>query len=80
VAGVKSLGVDLAGSERRPTGVCLLDQDLNARVWVAHADAEIVELALAARPDVVAVDAPLTIPRGRRSIEDASGPPPEGVR
>ena len=71
---MKSLGVDLAGSERRPTGVCLLDEGLNARVWVAYTDSEILELALAAKPDVVAVDAPLSIPQGRKSIEDASGP------
>lgn len=64
----------MAGSERRPTGVCQLDQELNARVWVAFSDTEIVELALAAKPDVVAIDAPLSIPQGRRCIEDANGP------
>lgn len=69
-----SLGVDLAGSERRPTGLCLLDRELNARVWVAYTDSEILEAARATRPDVVAVDAPLSLPRGRRSLEDAGGP------
>jgi len=64
----------LAGSERRPTGVCLLDCELNARTWIVHGDAEILGIARGARPNVVAVDAPLSLPRGRKSLEDASGP------
>ena len=69
-----SLGVDLAGSERRPTGVCLLDRELNARTWIVHKDAEILELARETRPHVVAIDAPLSLPRSRKSLEDAGGP------
>lgn len=72
--GMLSLGVDLAGSERRLTGVCLLGEDLYARVWVVHTDEEIIELARSAKPGVIAIDAPLSLPLGRRSVEDASGP------
>jgi len=65
------LGVDLAGVESRPTGLCVL-KGLKAEVWVAWSDGEIVEAAHRHRPAVVAVDAPLSIPRGRRSLEERS--------
>jgi len=74
VEGLKALGIDLAGSPRRPTGMCILDASLVARTWVAYSDSEILEAADRLRPDVVAVDAPLTLPKGRRSLEDAGGP------
>jgi predicted nuclease with RNAse H fold len=57
------LGIDLAGSPRRPTGVCLL-KGLRANTLVAFSDEEILA---SAAPDVelVAIDAPLSLPRGR---------------
>jgi len=66
--------VDLAGSEKRETGMCLMDEALNTDVWVVHTDDEIVRDAAAARPGIVAIDAPLSIPRGRRRIDDREGP------
>jgi len=67
------VGLDLAGSERRDTGFCLLDvETLEAEVSVLHGDEEIVGECVRARPLVVAVDAPLSIPRGRRSIDERS--------
>jgi len=69
-----SLGVDLAGSVRRPTGVCLMNEDLQASTWVVYTDDEIIDIALRYGPDIIAVDAPLSLPRGRRSIEDRGGP------
>jgi len=74
IKGLRALGVDLAGSPRRPTGMCILDDSLVARTWIAYSDSEILEAAARLRPDIVAVDAPLTLPKGRRSLEDASGP------
>ena len=71
---MKSLGVDLAGSARRRTGMCLLDERLVAETWIVYTDSEILNAVLRLKPDVVAVDAPLTLPKGRRSIDDASGP------
>lgn len=67
-------GVDLAGSERQKTGFCLLTGRLNCRTEVLHTDSEILEKIRTARPKVVSIDAPLFLPRGRRSIEDR-GPP-----
>lgn len=64
----------MAGSERRGTGMCLLDESLTAKVWVVYGDEEIIRDAERLRPDIVAIDAPLTIPKGRSSIDDRSGP------
>ncbi len=65
-------GVDLAGSPRRPTGVCVL-RGLQAQTWVAFTDEEILRLIDGARPDLVPIDAPLTLPYGRTTIHDRAG-------
>jgi len=64
------LGVDLAGSSNRPTGLCSLREDGLCETWVVYRDEEIVDAATRHRPAVVAVDAPLGIPRGRRSLDE----------
>lgn len=71
---MNSLGIDLAGSSTRPTGMCLLDESYNARTWLAYSDEEIVEAAFTFRPSIIAIDAPLSLPLGRRSLEERSGP------
>jgi predicted nuclease with RNAse H fold len=43
-------------------------------VAVLGADPEILETVVRARPDLVVIDAPLSLPRGRATIEDRSGP------
>jgi uncharacterized protein len=66
------VGIDLAGSPRRPTGVCLL-RGLRAETRVAFSDEEILGMVRRARPDLVPIDAPLSLPRGRKTIHDRSG-------
>jgi uncharacterized protein len=44
------------------------------RASVAHSDEEIRELVTRVRPRLIVIDAPLSLPRGRRTIEDRSGP------
>ncbi len=66
------VGVDLAGSPGRPTGVCIL-RGLKAQTHIAFDDEEITELIKGARPDLVTVDAPLSLPEGRTTIHDRSG-------
>jgi len=66
------LGVDLAGSPRRPTGICLL-KGLQARTFICLSDEEILESVRRENPDLIAIDAPLRLPPGRKSIEDRSG-------
>jgi predicted nuclease with RNAse H fold len=62
-ADLKVVGIDLAGSERRPTGFCLLEGK-QARVSVLHSDREILQ-AIGKGVKAVAIDAPLSLPRGR---------------
>ena len=68
------LGLDLAGSPRRPTGCCLLVGPHDVRSSVAFSDEEIRTVVASTRPALIIVDAPLSLPRGRRTIEDRSGP------
>jgi hypothetical protein len=46
---------------------------MRARAWVAFADEEILGVVEQARPDLVPIDAPLTLPRGRTTIQDRAG-------
>ena len=63
------LGVDLAGAVSRPTGLCVLEENERCTTQIVHRDDEIVESALQHRPHVVAVDAPLSIPKGRHNLD-----------
>ena len=67
---VRSVGLDLAGLETNETGFAYIEGRY-ALVRTVHKDNEILELVEYYRPDVVAVDAPLTMPiRGyERTIE-----------
>ncbi len=68
------VGLDLAGSPRRTTGFCYLGRGPEVRVASLHTDEEILEATRSARPDVVSIDAPLSLPHGRRTIDDRTGP------
>lgn len=72
--GLKVVGIDLAGSVKRNTGFCVMDSRMRCRTEVLHTDEEILDLTIRAAPSVVSIDAPLFLPRGRKSIEDR-GPP-----
>jgi len=66
------VGVDLAGSTRRRTGVCVL-RGMRARAQIALGDDEILRVIDQAKPDIVPIDAPLSLPAGRKTIHDRSG-------
>jgi uncharacterized protein len=66
------VGIDLAGSARRPTGICIL-RGLKAETHVAFDDEDIVQWVSQAQPDLVPIDAPLSLPDGRATIHDRSG-------
>jgi len=66
------VGIDLAGSPRRPTGLCQFDGE-RAVTSVAFSDEEILDLVMHARPAIVPIDAPLSLPPGRRSIHARTG-------
>ena len=65
---LRVVGIDLAGSERRKTGFCVLDERLIARTKVLYKDGEILEEVRKVKPEVVAIDAPLALPKGRPSL------------
>jgi predicted nuclease with RNAse H fold len=62
------VGLDLAGVETRPPGFCALG-GLKAETRLVYTDEEILASAHAMSPEVIAIDAPLTLPPGRQSIE-----------
>jgi len=62
------VGLDLAGSPKRPTGICLLEGN-RADVSVLYTDEEILR-AIGDRAQGVAIDAPLSLPRGRCCLRD----------
>jgi predicted nuclease with RNAse H fold/adenylate kinase family enzyme len=65
------VGIDLRAKAANPTGWALC-QGARAETRVVHTDEEILELTFAARPDLVSIDAPLSLPRGRYSVSDDS--------
>ncbi len=68
------VGLDLAGSEKRNTGFCVMDSRMSCTAAVLHSDEEVLSATLREHPRVVSIDAPLFLPKGRKSIEDR-GPP-----
>ena len=66
------VGVDLAGSPRRPTGICVL-RGMTARAHVAYSDEDILGAIEQAKPDLVPMDAPLSLPEGRTTVHDRRG-------
>lgn len=71
---MKVVGVDLAGSNHRTTGFCVMDETLRVQTKPLHTDREIVSETVHIAPDVVSIDAPLCLPRGRKSLA-RKGPP-----
>lgn len=57
------VGIDLTGSERRATGWALLDGAV-ATTKAIRSDAELLRETLAASPDIVSIDSPLSMPEG----------------
>lgn len=67
------VGVDLAGSPRRPTGMCALRGRTASDITELYSDEEILAYLRERNPGLVAIDAPLSLPPGRRSINDRNG-------
>ena len=69
---MKVIGIDLAGRMTNPSGFALLfDRRIETRL--IYSTKEIIELCMHERPSVVAIDAPLSLPkRGNLRKADAS--------
>ncbi len=63
VSSPKIVGIDLTGSERRATGWALLDGD-RAETKSIAADEDLFLETMAAKPDIVSIDSPLSVPEG----------------
>ncbi|MDR4463183.1 MAG: DUF429 domain-containing protein [Nitrospira sp.] len=66
------IGIDLAGSPKRPTGICVL-RNLTTEAHVVFSDDDILDFVKEARPTLVPIDAPLSLPKRRRTVHDRSG-------
>jgi len=62
------VGLDLAAVEHRPTGFCVLC-DMKVETCLVFTDEEVLRRTYENQPQVVAIDAPLSLPAGRESIE-----------
>jgi uncharacterized protein YprB with RNaseH-like and TPR domain/predicted nuclease with RNAse H fold/dephospho-CoA kinase len=69
ISRLRMVGIDLTGSERRPSGWCLLGGDC-ALTQRLYTDDEIMRATLDAKPTLVSIDSPLSLPRGRCSVRD----------
>ena len=56
---MKFCGVDLAAKEKNITGMAIIKKD-SIRVWSLHTNMEIIEKIMKEKPDIIAIDAPLT--------------------
>lgn len=65
--------MDLAASVTRNTGICLLKGMTVTACTTVHSDDEILAFIETALPDIVAIDAPLNLPPGRKSLEERNG-------
>jgi predicted nuclease with RNAse H fold len=65
---MKIVGIDLAGVEKNPTGFCFLDEKMVIKTSLLFKDEEILKEIEKIKPDVVAIDAPLALPKGRKSL------------
>lgn len=69
---MKILGIDLAGSEKRKTGIAFLNETLEVFSQIIFKDKEILELIKKEKPILIAIDAPLTLPRRRKNLKRKS--------
>lgn len=65
---MRVVGIDLAGSEKRNTGYCCLEEG-KADVNILKSNRDILEKIKSDKPEIIGIDAPLSLPKGRRSID-----------
>jgi predicted nuclease with RNAse H fold/dephospho-CoA kinase len=63
------IGIDLVSSEERETGYCILEGGV-AEVCRVKTDQEMIDLAIDSNVNLVSIDSPLSIPKGRISYFD----------
>ncbi|MBO3461663.1 ribonuclease H-like domain-containing protein [Aetokthonos hydrillicola Thurmond2011] len=70
LSNLKIVGIDLSGSENRASGWSLLEGDyvITKRL---NTNSDIINATLDAKPTLVSIDSPLSLPKGRISVEDS---------
>jgi uncharacterized protein YprB with RNaseH-like and TPR domain/predicted nuclease with RNAse H fold/dephospho-CoA kinase len=63
------VGIDLTGSEARPSGWCLLE-DGEATTLRIGSDEDLIGATMRAKPSLVSIDSPLSLPAGRITVDD----------
>jgi predicted nuclease with RNAse H fold/dephospho-CoA kinase len=66
---LRVVGIDLTGSANRPSGWCL-SEGFKAVTCSVNDDETVIATTLAARPHLVSIDSPLSLPKGRISVSD----------
>lgn len=67
--GFCSIGIDLVSSEERDTGFCVL-RGHTVTTCRIKTDEEMIRLAIEAGADLISIDSPLSIPKGRTTFFD----------
>jgi predicted nuclease with RNAse H fold len=65
-----SVGVDLAGTPKRQTGVSRMTGDLYCEACTVKEDEEIIKYVGESCPEVVAIDAPLSLPKNNQALRE----------
>ncbi len=65
-----SVGIDLSGSEGKASGICIL-QGNKAYLDLVKTDAEIIAKTVDAKPAIISIDSPLSLPKGRCCANDS---------
>ncbi len=60
---MRIVGIDLAGKPENDTGFCILTNE-SSEAKLLHTDTDILAAVEAAKPEIVAIDAPFWLPRG----------------
>ena len=63
------VGIDLTGSELRPSGWSFLHNG-QANTERIGSDEQLIAATLAVKPDLISIDSPLSLPKGRISVDD----------
>jgi len=66
---LRIVGIDLTGAETRASGWCLLEgcQALTKRLYT---NADLIQATLDAKPNLISIDSPLSLPKGRITAGD----------
>ena len=65
---MKIIGIDLSGKQDNPTGICVLNQDQVILKTLYH-NKDLIDYIKKTNPSLIAVDAPLSLPKGRCCLE-----------